>query len=175
MTSADTVMSREQLLAKMRAARTHWESLLAQVPEARMTEPGVEGEWSLKDVIAHLEAYENWTASVIEKALRGEQYIPDPGADEMDVDKRNAMLYEQNRQRDLQEVLASSPRTFQRLLKVVQELSEEDLANKQLLKDFFPTFATDVPLMRLLVSNTYEHYDEHIPPLLAWLQATDAQ
>jgi len=173
--AADAAMTREQLLTKMQAARTRWESLLAKVPHARLTEPGVEGEWSLKDVIAHLEAYEDWTASVIEKGLSGEQYIPDPGAIEMDVDKRNAMLYEQNRQRDLQEVLTSSPRTCQRLLTVVQGLSEEDLASKELLQGFFPTFVTDVPLMRLLVQNTYEHYDEHIPPLLAWLQATDAQ
>lgn len=175
MTSAETAMTKEQLLAKIRTARTRWEDLLAQVPEARMTEPGVEGEWSLKDVIAHLEAYENWNASVIEKALSGERSIPEPDEELVNTHKRNAILYEQNRHRDLQEVLASSSRTFQRLLNVIEGLSEEDLANTQLLKDFFPGFVAGVPRMRLLTQNTYEHCDEHIPPLLAWLQATDAQ
>jgi hypothetical protein len=175
MTSADIAMTKEQLLAKMRAARSRWESLLAEVPEVRMTEPGVEGEWSLKDVIAHLQVYEDWTASVIEKGLRGERYIPEPGDELVDTDKRNAILYEQNRHRDLQEVQGSSSQTFQRMLNVVQGLSDEDLTSKQFLKDFFPGFVTDEPLVRRLVDNIYEHYDEHIPSVLAWLQATDAQ
>jgi hypothetical protein len=46
MASAETAMTKEQLLAKIRTARTRWEDLLAKVPATRMTQPGV-ASWPL--------------------------------------------------------------------------------------------------------------------------------
>ncbi len=47
-------VNKTQLLDMMRTARAQWEALLAEIPAAWMTEPGVEGEWSVKDIIAHI-------------------------------------------------------------------------------------------------------------------------
>jgi hypothetical protein len=47
-------MNKTQLLDLIQAARADFETLLAGIPEAWMTEPGVEGEWSIKDIIAHI-------------------------------------------------------------------------------------------------------------------------
>ena len=38
------------MLDIMSAERAQWEGLLAQVGEARMAEPGVAGDWSVKDM-----------------------------------------------------------------------------------------------------------------------------
>jgi hypothetical protein len=50
----DSYMSKAQLLSMIRGARADWDTLLADIPEAWMTEPGVDGEWSVKDIIAHI-------------------------------------------------------------------------------------------------------------------------
>jgi len=60
-----------QLLEVMRTARSNWEALLAEVGEARLTEPGVEGDWSLKDIIAHITYFETWAADNVMAFLRG--------------------------------------------------------------------------------------------------------
>ncbi len=47
-------MSKTHLLGLIERDRAHWETLLGSIPEVWMTEPGVEGEWSIKDIIAHI-------------------------------------------------------------------------------------------------------------------------
>ncbi len=50
----DDRMSKARLLENLRTKRAEWDAVLAEVPEAQMTEPGAAGKWSVKDVIAHL-------------------------------------------------------------------------------------------------------------------------
>ncbi len=71
-------MTVKQLVAAMRAARSDWEDLLAEVGETRWEQPGVEGDWSIKDLIAHLTYFESWTAEVIGMRERGEPVPASP-------------------------------------------------------------------------------------------------
>ena len=64
-------------LAAVEREREWWESLLAEVGEARMTEPGTVGDWSFKDLVAHLFAWEAREMDRFEAALAGR---PDPAA-----------------------------------------------------------------------------------------------
>ena len=50
-------MDKQTFLDTLHGERTQWEALVAQVGEERMTQPGFAGEWSLKDVIAHIAVY----------------------------------------------------------------------------------------------------------------------
>src|SRR5262249_36572770 len=51
-------MTGERLAAILREKREHWNALVAQVEPDRMEIAGVEGDWSVKDLIAHLTWYE---------------------------------------------------------------------------------------------------------------------
>ena len=42
------------VLDALRGGRAAWETLLAQIGADRMMQPGVEGDWSVKDIIAHV-------------------------------------------------------------------------------------------------------------------------
>ena len=64
-------------LAAVEREREWWESLLAEVGEARMTEPGTVGDWSFKDLVAHLFAWEAREMDRFEAALAGR---PDPAS-----------------------------------------------------------------------------------------------
>jgi hypothetical protein len=50
----DAQMDKAAFLATLRAKHAEWEALLAEVGEARMVQPGVAGEWSVKDIVAHV-------------------------------------------------------------------------------------------------------------------------
>ena len=54
-------MTKAEFLDRLRSGRAEWDALIAQIDEAQMTEPGVVGDWSVKDIIAHV----TWSERVI--------------------------------------------------------------------------------------------------------------
>ncbi len=122
----DDQMNKAKLLETLRSKRAEWDAVLAEIPAAQMTEPGVAGEWSVKDIIVHLTYHERWFADRLHESLRGEIYVP-AEMDRMDFDERNDLIFQQNRNRPLPDVLAESRQVFQRLLEAVQAHSEEFL------------------------------------------------
>ncbi|MFI5275949.1 MAG: hypothetical protein ACHQ1E_01655, partial [Ktedonobacterales bacterium] len=51
-------MTGARLASILRTERAQWQALLARVGPDRMEQPGVEGEWSMKELVAHLTWYE---------------------------------------------------------------------------------------------------------------------
>ena len=64
-------MTSARSLSIMQAERAEWEALLARVEEARMTEPGIEGPWSVKDIVAHLTWYDHTLVEGAQTVMRG--------------------------------------------------------------------------------------------------------
>jgi hypothetical protein len=60
------MMNKTVLLDKMRKERAAWEALISEVGENRVTEPGADGYWKVKDTVAHMTAYEEWVVQCIE-------------------------------------------------------------------------------------------------------------
>lgn len=161
-------MDKSKLLGMIRAEHTRWETLLAEVGEVQMTQPGVEGEWSVKDIIAHVTAYEEWIVVRLDSALRGETLQLE--TDQLDLDQRNAWIFEENRNRPLHDVLAKSRQVFQQLLALVQALSDEDLSDPHRLEPLLdPVWTDGLPVWKCIVADSYEHYGQHIPSIRAWL------
>ena len=159
-----------ELVETMRREHANWEALLAQVPREHMEEPGVEGLWSVKDIIAHVAAYELWLALDLERALRGEMY----GARELNGprgDEINGRIFRQHHDRPLDEVLAEAPAAFAQLLAAVEALPESDLGNPDGAARYIdPAWLAGLPLGTCIASDSYEHYREHAPSIRAWLE-----
>ncbi len=102
-------MTKSKLLETLRSKRAEGDALLAQVPLDRMTEPGVAGEWSVKDIIVHLTYHERWIADRLHEGLRGESYVPNE-IDALPFDERNDVVFQRNRNRPLSDVLEESRR-----------------------------------------------------------------
>jgi hypothetical protein len=51
-------MNSAELLDTMPTERARWEALLIEVGIEQMQEPGAEGQWSIRDIVAHITAYE---------------------------------------------------------------------------------------------------------------------
>jgi hypothetical protein len=158
-------MTKAQLLDMIQTARAHWDALLAGIPEAWMTEPGVAGEWSIKDIIAHIAWGERENLGVAQSlAVVGSELW------RLSEDERNAAVFEQNRDRELGDVLAESRQTFRLYLDAVAALSEEDLND--------PSQFAEMPEgwrpWRILFDPG--HYQEHADGIRAWLarQARDS-
>jgi len=160
----DDPKTKAELLDAMRAKRAAWESLLDEVGEARMLEPGVDGEWAVKDVIAHVTVYERWTLNRLQTGLRGEQYVRTELDQLEDVDQRNAGYHAIDSRKSLAQVRAEAQEAYAGLLALVESVSDDDLHNPAR----FGLRADAVPL-DMIAGNGFGHYEEHIPQIRAWL------
>jgi len=68
----DSITAKAQLLDGLRAEQARYEAVLDEIGEAHMTQPGVAGEWSIKDIVAHLTGGRQRSVARFRAALCGE-------------------------------------------------------------------------------------------------------
>jgi hypothetical protein len=153
-------MSKAEYLDDIRHAREEWDALLVEVGTARMTEPGAAGTWSVKDIVAHI----TWGEREMVEVLRARALI---GSELWDLrqDERNAVVYAENRDRPLDEVLAESRQVAAELYEAIAALDEQDLIDASRFRDM----PADWVPWEVLAGNTYEHYHDHTRDVRAWL------
>jgi hypothetical protein len=150
----------QQFVKTIQNAWTAWEALIKQVDQERFTSPGVAGEWSLKDIIAHITWHEREMVGLVEAhALVGSDLWDLP------TDERNVAIYEEVRHQPLEQVLEESTQVHQKLLDVLPTLSEADLTDP----GTFPNMPPDWQPWMVIAQNTYEHYQVHIQDVQRWL------
>jgi len=165
----DKGLDKAQWLEEIRSVRTGWENLLNEIRPERLLEPGAEGSWSVKDVLAHITYWDEVAARYLEGALKGERPAKSKYSG-LDTDEYNEALYQDNKDRSLDDLLQWSARTHERVISAVEQLSEEDLANANL----YP-WLNGTPLREIVEGNGYGHMSEHTNDVRAWLEgkATD--
>ena len=177
-----SIRSKAQLLEELRDEQAGWEALLQDIGEVHMTQPGVAGEWSIKDVVAHLTFWRQRTVARLQAALHGEPLPPQSWPaelgteadldawDDIATDKVNAWNYANNRDRPLADVLGDSRAVFDQLLAAVAAFPEADLLNPAR----FPWIsAEELPLTGALFFGHF--HDEHEPDMRAWLERVRQQ
>ena len=163
------MMNKRELLETMQAERAQWQSLLDEVGTGRMTQAGVAGDWSVKDIVAHVTAYERWLVERLEGARRGEKV--EIAADQLDLEPRNALIQEEHKAEPLPQVLAESQEVFQQLVALVEELGDEDLMDPDRLGAHLdPAWSENQPLWQGIAADSYEHYRQHVADIRTWLE-----
>src|SRR5438132_11775279 len=94
-------MDREAFFGQLASERRNWDEIVGRVPRERMTEPMVPGGWSVKDVVAHV----TWSEREMIGVLRQRALVGSPLWG-LDQDSRNAIVFAENRDRGLEDVLA---------------------------------------------------------------------
>ncbi len=147
----------------VRAARAEWDTArAARIPLGWMTEPGVEGEWSVKDIVAHITWGEREAIGVAQaRALVGAEPWERP------QDERNRAVFEQNRHRDLGDVRADSGDVFARVVAALDTLAEDELNDPER----FAGLPAGWRPWRILYDPG--HYAAHVQSICAWLRGDE--
>jgi hypothetical protein len=158
-------MTKAKLVRSLRSEREQWEALLAKINEDRMNEPLWEHGWSTRDLIGHVTYYEHWILDWLEAAVRGQVTVA-THRDLVDVDQRNALIQQENRGRAIADMLKESRSVYERLVQVVQLVSEQDLNDPHRFERYIlPFWQESRALWECIAGDSYEHYREHIPSL----------
>jgi hypothetical protein len=129
----------------------------------------VEGNWTFRDVTAHLNGWREWTARRLESAASDFQTPQEPWPHEMSeetiegVDEINAWFVEAREPKDLSGLIDETEQQFARIFATLATLSEESLAAT-------PTWLDGYPVEAVLVG-CLEHWIEHRDLLNAWLES----
>lgn len=158
--------SKTELTTAMQNGYTAFEKLLEQFNESQMTIPGVNNEWSIKDILTHLAAWQGRIASKLEAiSAQGESSQTDlVDWTDADLERINAQIFLLNRERSLAEAWQDFRSTYQRIYAGTERLSAEDLFQPQRFS------WANHPLWESIADNTFGHYAEHTPPIEAWAQ-----
>jgi uncharacterized protein (TIGR03083 family) len=156
--------TKAELLSYIEAETRKFEEAISGLDEAAMTTPGVEGDWSVKDVAAHLMFWQHRAIFLLEAARDGYSRERDRWA-QGDVDERNAQNYRDNKDRPLAEILAELRASRQSMIDLIAATSDDAL---------FTPGRFDWLRLETLVEHisgeTYEHYRDHYDALVAWRQ-----
>jgi hypothetical protein len=163
-------MKKSELLDWLQEEYQQWEAFLDQIEPARMDQPGVNSDWSMKDIVAHLTGWQPRLITRIQAAQRGEAEPPPPWPAHLQTeDEVNAWIYETNHGRSVNDVLDESHQVFQQLLAVIEGLPEDVRIEPKwhlvwLNGERFPA------------GEFFDHFhDDHEPGMRAWLARLEKQ
>ena len=123
-------MNKVRFLEVMRSERERWQALLNKIDEEEMARPGVVSDWSPRELIVHVTAYERGLVEWLEAARRGEVKTF-AILDHPDVDYRNEVILEESQGHSLEEIEAEADRVFERLMALVKAMPEEELVEAE--------------------------------------------
>ncbi len=155
-------MNRAELLEQIHAGRKQLEETLAQFGDAEMMAAALPGGWTIKDVLAHLGWWEWRIVNAHDTLVRGE--IPDPESDAVPVDELNARVFAQYHDRPLAEVRRDEGEAYRAIYALAENAPEGDLFNPNRF-----AWTEGRAFVEEISSNTYDHYDQHLPDLRALL------
>jgi hypothetical protein len=161
--------SKTALLAQIEREQAFWTQLQAEIGTEHMLQPGAAGDWSFKDVVAHLNGWRNKTIERLDAAQHGHKPAapPWPAAldEDDDVEEINAWIYRANRDRPLQVVLDEYSRSFQRMREAVSALTERDLTEPSR----YPWL--EGRALANVIADSFGHlHEEHEPALRVWIE-----
>jgi hypothetical protein len=146
-------MDRRQLLERLDRAWAALKDSYADLPAARLTEPGVTGDWSVKDILAHVTTWEAEALKYLPLIIAGgtpPRYVTYGG-----INAFNAQMAEQKRGLLLADVLAQLNETHRRLIAFIESVPEDQ-------------FTRETRFRRRLRLDTYSHFPEHIRAIREW-------
>ncbi len=124
----DKLKSKATVIKRLHAERRRLEANLAQLGREDIIRPNTMGEWSFKDVLAHLAHWEGFLLDWVPAARRGEKVeVPAPGLTWKDVHILNQRIYEAHRDQSLEDVLEYFRDTHTRFMTLAEALTDEEM------------------------------------------------
>lgn len=148
----------------------YWEGQLATLSEDEITTSRLRNGWSIKDLMAHLMAWQQVTRARLEAASANEAPVfPEwlegagPESDEQ-LHEFNARIVERHRDRPWLEVHSDWRSGFSEVIRLGRDLPEDDVLNPGRF-----SWLDGNPLLAVLEGTLRHHRDEHRSYLEEWL------
>jgi hypothetical protein len=140
-------MTKDEALAQLAQSWDNLTTALNGLPTDRMSEAGVTGEWSVKEILGHVALWDRYSVIQAERRLAGDLTEPDPH----DTDAVNAEDRDAKSTWDISEIQAELITAHDALVAAYTAL---------------PTFD------QIKIDEDWIHYDEHAAEIRDWRERT---
>lgn len=147
-------MKKGQFLDKLEQTWETFNASYAGLTDEQFVQPGVNGDWSVKDILAHISWWEEESLKHLPLILQSERpprYSQLYGG----IDAFNALMFEKWRGLPLVEVRERVAATHRSLMAYLQGVPDEQ-------------FKTETRFRRRLGWDTYRHYPLHTQMIREW-------
>lgn len=160
-------MNKPELIKWLQEEEQQWALLLAAIGEMRLEQPGVNGNWSMRDIITHLTGWQHWLVARLQAAAAGQPEPAPPWPADLKAEEAiNGWIYTANHQRSVRQVLDQAQVLSEQLLAIIQALPDD--SQIELIEAKFPVIW--VGGQRFAVGEFFHHfYDDHAADVRAWL------
>jgi hypothetical protein len=161
-------MEKAELVEWLENEQRQLMGLLDEIGLGRMALPGVNGEWSMKDVVAHLNGWQVRLIADVRAAGRGQPEPPPPWPAELESDDEvNAWIYEVNKGRAVNEVMEECRQLFDEYVAVVEGLPDDVSIEREWR-------LLTIGDRRFAAGGYFDHFhDEHEADVRAWLERVE--
>ena len=150
-------MNTRQVLDRLETAWTDFQNAYAGLTTHQLVRPGVTGDWSVRDIIAHVTWWDEEALKhlpLVKAGARPPRYSTTYGG----IDAFNALMTERRRSLSLAEVLHQHHGVHARLIDYVAQAPPE-------------LYARETRFRRRLRLDTYGHYPIHARAIRTWRAA----
>lgn len=155
-------LEKQQLIDAFIKAREALLTAIDGLSNDEMLQPGAVGYWSVKDVLAHLTAWESELVTALVRIEQNKRGRPNIVAID-DIDEWNEEQYHTSASRNLQIIWDDFEGVGKHLIAAIEALSKKDLNDNRR----FPWMEGE-PLSYLVYENAIWHEEEHAEEILAW-------
>jgi hypothetical protein len=147
-------MNHAQLIVRLEKAWDAFQAVYAGLSDEQLLKPGVTGDWSVRDILAHVSWWEQESLTHLPQILQG---IRPPRYADLygGIDAFNAQMTDLRRGLSLSEVRQGLEETHRQLVAYVQSVPAEAIAS-------------ETPFRRRLRLDTYSHYPIHTQAIREW-------
>jgi uncharacterized damage-inducible protein DinB len=153
------------LLARLATERARLLWYLVGLGETMLTETPVLGDWTVKDMLAHIAAWDRWEDGAMRSLLAGD--VPDL-ASVVDVDAYNAAAVADSRSRSIAEVLSEMESVRNTWIDWLESLAEEAFFQPRFVEGGDWSFPGCLPIQ-------WRHDAEHAREIANWRQRAGHQ
>jgi hypothetical protein len=147
-------MDRVRLLSRLENAWRDFHESFAGLSDSQMMKPGVTGDWSVRDILAHVTTWEGEALKHLPTILKGDK-PPRYSVTHGGINGFNRIMTEQKRGLSLTDVRRELDDTHRRLIRFIESVPEEQ-------------FQTETPFRHRLRLDTYTHYPKHAEAIRKW-------
>lgn len=140
-------MNKQQIIDHIESRWAEFNRSLEGFNESQMNQPGPDGGWSIKDILAHVRAWEEEALKALLIIVEGKR-LPRYKDLYGGINAFNAMIHEKNKDLPLDKALKQLEETHNKLLGYLQSIPEDQFDGRTRFR-------------RRLAADTYNHYPEH--------------
>jgi hypothetical protein len=155
-------MNKGELLNELESSRERFLELIDDIQDDAFEEPGVNGAWSLKDVLAHLT---RWEAELVKLLWQVSQGLAPTSAhfSGISIDNLNEKWSSEMRARRLDKVLEDYHSVRNQTMRRIEDFSDRELNDENRYR-----WLGARPLWAWIAADSYEHEYEHFIQIKVW-------